>query len=125
LNFENIKTVDDLIRQWDSGGIIWSIELGGLGPGYEQAIQAAAVELARVGKDCVGDVDEFNKRADRRLAEISDDLLGLTGAQSAVAKWLAWQWCNEGPAAISEKAKGEGRSIMVSRSFPRAPEPPQ
>lgn len=40
------------LRRWDSGDPIWTIEMGGMGPGYEQAIQVLAIEIVR---------DEINK----------------------------------------------------------------
>ena len=43
----DIATVKDLLDTWDSGSTIWSVEMGGIGPGYEQAIQVLMVELCR------------------------------------------------------------------------------
>ena len=40
-------TLDEAIERWDSGRLLFSIELGGLGPGYEQAIQITGMELIR------------------------------------------------------------------------------
>lgn len=37
----------DLIENWDAGQPCWTVEMGGLGPGYEQVIQIAMVELVR------------------------------------------------------------------------------
>ncbi|KKK93920.1 hypothetical protein LCGC14_2688070 [marine sediment metagenome] len=33
------KTLDEAIERWDAGRSLFSVEMGGLGPGYEQAIQ--------------------------------------------------------------------------------------
>lgn len=41
------KTVEDVLRRWDEGSSVWSVEMGGLGPGYEQCIQVLAMELIR------------------------------------------------------------------------------
>src|SRR5271166_5092790 len=35
------------LRRWDNGDSIWSIEMGGFGPGYEQALQICAIEIVR------------------------------------------------------------------------------
>lgn len=41
----SIATIDevvdhaDLLKRWDAGDPIWSIEMGGLGPSHEQCIQ--------------------------------------------------------------------------------------
>lgn len=50
-NFVIPETARELVSQWDSGETIWSIEMGGLGPGYEQAIQILAVEITRDNLD--------------------------------------------------------------------------
>lgn len=124
--------VTELLAAWDSGESIWSMEMGGLGPGYEQAIQVAAVEFARVGKNFVPsgdnekDAEAWDKICSDRLREIDtkDANLGLSGAMFGAASWLAWQWChNGGPADLKERAKKhdpEGkRSIQVSKEWPK------
>ena len=40
-------TVDDALADWDAGKTVFSVDLGGLGPGYEMAIQGLAFELLR------------------------------------------------------------------------------
>ena len=107
-----IRTIDDLLEVWDQGGTIWSLEMGGLGPDYERAIQVAAVEFARAGKsmprteDAKADWDSFDKICTEKLKEIDADLGGLSGAMYGAAVWLAWNWCfNGGPARLCERAK--------------------
>lgn len=46
-DFGSAQDAREQLRQWDGGGAIWSIEIGGLGPGYEQAIQVLAIEIVR------------------------------------------------------------------------------
>ena len=119
------ETVDGLLAAWDRGETIWSIELGGLGPGYEQAIQVCAVELARACKDMTGlkpddkeSTERFRAKCDEKIREIDDKLGGLSGAMVDVAQWLAWQWCfNGGPATLQKRLKERGeddRVIQVS-----------
>lgn len=36
-----------MINEYDAGGTVWSIEMGGMGPGYEQAIQVGVIESCR------------------------------------------------------------------------------
>src|SRR5687768_3007466 len=38
------ETVEDALRQWDAGETVFTVEMGGLGPGYEMAIQGLAFE---------------------------------------------------------------------------------
>jgi hypothetical protein len=37
----------EVVAAWDAGRVIWTVEMGGLGPGYEQTIQTLVVELLR------------------------------------------------------------------------------
>ena len=130
--FGHHKTVQEMLAAWDNGDTIWTVECGGLGPGYEQALQIAAVEFARACKDLTGlknhhkpSSDKFTKCCEERLREIDNGLLGLSGAQFGAARWLAWEWCvNGGPAKLQERCKQQGeedRQIQVSKSFPKAP----
>jgi hypothetical protein len=121
------SNVEQMLVAWDAGGIIWSVELGGLGPGYEQAIQIAAVEFARACKNLKGmnkhSTDRFRTCCEAKLKEIDAELRGLSGAQFGSAQWLAWQWCfNGGPKALIKRATLH-RTIQVSRTWPQPPEP--
>jgi hypothetical protein len=125
-------TAADLIARWDSGQSIWSIELGGMGPGYEQAIQVAAIEMAREGLDVPleGDREEFYRGGweevcNRALTRCDESLGGLSGAMYGAAKWLAFKWVHGGgPAVLMDNLKKQdkdgSRSIQVSKSWPRA-----
>lgn len=126
-----ITTVDQLLAQWDAGGIVRSISLGGLGPGYEQAIQVAAIEMARAGRDFELIPDEPSEKTNRRWSDIChkaiepmNKLYGLSGAQFGQASWLAYQWCNGGgPADLIARARQRGepdRVIQISNHWPRA-----
>src|SRR3990172_3354015 len=37
----------DWLKRWDEGRGVWSIEMGGLGPGYEQCIHITCAEILR------------------------------------------------------------------------------
>ncbi len=126
-------TLDEMLSAWDRGESIWSIELGGLGPGYEQAIQVAAVEFARAGKGMARTDDEkadyrsFDELCSGALRAFDEKLGGITGAMFGAAKWLAWQWCfNGGPDGLLERMKSNGqadRAIQCSNSWPHVPTP--
>ena len=124
----NHSTVNELLTAWDKGETIWSVELGGLGPGYEQAIQIAAIEFARAAKDMTrtddkkADIEKFSGLCNDALKPIDEKLGGLSGAQFGQARWLAWQWCFEGgPAQLQERAKEQAATtIQVSKSWPQA-----
>lgn len=124
----DVNTIEELLAAWDDGQTIWTIELGGLGPGYEQAIQIAAVEMARDNHSIVLPEDkeqrsiEWNRLCTATLSKHDNALGGLSGAQFGAASWLAYQWChNGGPKALQDRAKEQNReTIMVSNSWPRA-----
>jgi hypothetical protein len=42
------ETVEVALAAWDAGESIFTVEMGGIGPGYEMAIQGLAFELMRV-----------------------------------------------------------------------------
>lgn len=118
------KNAADLVRKWDADETIWSITLGGFGPGYEQALVIAAVEFAREGLDVPleGDLEQFFRAGWEEvclhaLERIKPWFTGLSGAQYGAAKWLAWQWVHgDGPAFVADK-KYDDRTIQVSRRW--------
>lgn len=128
-----IETVSELLDAWDAGGTVFTIELGGLGPGYEQAIQIAAIEISRKLRHYLptGTKEDRNQDIDKIVNEVIHriEIGGMSGAQVGAAKWLAWQWChNGGPKALCDRAKKQGKDdqvIQVSRDFPKAPSPPE
>ena len=121
------ETVHEQIRRWDAGDSIWTIEVGGLGPSYEQAIQIAAIEIARACKDLVGLKKKDEESTNRFRLAYQDRLkgMGLSGAQVGAAEWLAFQWCaNGGPRMLIQRAKLEGKEnqvIQATKYFPEAP----
>lgn len=126
-----MDSVSKMLAMWDAGESIWTIELGGFGPGYEQALQVAAIEMAR--DNCTAplpeDSDARNSEWDRLCTETlrkhDQALGGLSGAQFGAARWLAYQWCHGagGPEGLIERAKAADRDrILVSKAWPRAAE---
>lgn len=127
-------TAEEQVRRWDDGDIVWTIEMGGLGPGYEQALQIAAIEAQRwlcrnvprppralwLGEP--GSTPEARRAAwaeiDRGLdAELRSLGLGLSDAQAGAAKQIATQFWMRGPRAALEEARA--RLILVSDDWPR------
>lgn len=107
------KDATDLLARWDAGRGVWSVQMGGFGPGYEQALQIAAFEVLRylLGG---GSLDT----ADSILPSI--DYLGLSGAQWGAARGLAKAFHDNGPRWVHETYPAE-RHIQVSANFPSAP----
>lgn len=121
------KTAEDAVKAWDRGETLWSIEMGGLGPGYEQAIQVAAIELCRDLHDkplpTHGNIGNWG---DKTFSRIDAKVGGITGAMAGAAKQLAYQAIKTGWAGRDERArkqfKKEGREdrmIQISNRWPR------
>ena len=121
------KGAKELLDMWDSGEPIHTIEMGGLGPGYEQAIQVLAIEIVRdwIGKELPHNPDdawgeETVRRVDQKLPNGKNSCGGFSGAQVGAARWLAWKWLTSGPRKLMEHPKLDAdRKIMVSSFWPR------
>lgn len=123
-------TAAELVAAWDRGDSIWSIAMGGIGPGYEQAIQVLAVEIVRdnIGKPLPTDGSGRREWGDATVTRIDYKLPngryacgGFSGAQVGAAKNLAWYWLAEGPDAVQSDKEVESRRILVSNRWPMAP----
>src|SRR2546425_352652 len=93
------KDAREQLRRWDTGETIWSIEMGGLGPGYEQAIQTLAIEIVRdeIDKPLPQGKEDRHSWADATVSRVDAQ---LPGAQVGAAKHLAWKWLTDGPANL-------------------------
>jgi hypothetical protein len=119
------------LRRWDAGKAIWSIEMGGMGPGYEQAIQILAIEIVRdwIDKPLREPANSFDfadatvKRIDQKQPDGTFACGGFSGAQVVAAANLAYQWLKRGPAACHKDQAVKDRLIQVSKFWPKAPEP--
>lgn len=123
-------TIHDDIREsvevWDKGGIVPTIELGGLGPNYEMACQILVFEILRDYRDVemsprvVPDGKEFGEAAVQRC---NKGVGGFSGAQVGMAKQLALYVLNNGWTAT---IKGNfDRHIQMSRKMPVPPPIPK
>lgn len=111
-------TAEELVAAWDREELIRTIEMGGMGPGYEQALQVCFIELLRA---------KSPERWDETVSRISPDLCGLSGAQVGAAKALASQVLEKGMKACLEEVKKadptDDRCLLISRAWPKAPRP--
>lgn len=116
------------LKRWDDGKGVWSISMGGLGPGYEQCIQITAAEVLRTLLAKQYDVtkwgwDEAWQR-DRKEIEAAGfanptiSALGLSGAQWGAALNLAMCLYRSGPRAVFTDERVKDRKIQVCRVFP-------
>lgn len=119
-------TVADALAAWDRGDTIWSVEMGGLGPGYEQCIQLLIVELLRAQGDTPlpddGDKEAWGTWGDVVSHRVSEECGGMTGAQVGAAQSCAARMLRVGYGAALLEMKGldADRLIQVSRDWPRA-----
>lgn len=122
------KTGADWVARWDAGDIIWTIDMGGMGPGYEQALQTAAVEMVRwFVKDktdpaIFADEEEYPKLRDRMDDELFNggplSGMGLSGAQVGAARNLACFMYRDGPESVMADDRVKDRHIMISNKWP-------
>jgi hypothetical protein len=119
----------DWLSRWDSGKSVWSIEMGGLGPGYEQCIHVTCAELLRfmLGKNydhAFWEDPEIWARDREEITQASfqsqtiKDLGGITGAQFGAAMNLATMIYIHGPRSVMNDRRVKDRHIQVSKRFP-------
>jgi len=128
LEFYGANAVEWL-RRWDAGEFVWTIEMGGLGPGYEQCIQITCAETLRflLEKQYLVLKLLAEPEAWRAAQEEIDHalrtnpavtVLRLSGAQASAAKNLAWNLYKDGPTSVMLDERVKDRHIQASRNFP-------
>lgn len=111
--------VKEALESWDAGRPVSTVEMSGIGPGYEQAIQILVFELLRADEPWT-DGATLGEWGNGVVAR-ADKLLQFSGAQVAVAKNLASRVMAVGWEATLSEA-GIDRRILVSTAFPDAAE---
>lgn len=118
----------DWLARWDRGESVWSIEMGGIGPAYEQCIHITCAEIVRWfiqnGCDAAKWVTDERWKADREAMEKAlheveaVKVLGLSGAQWGAAVNLASRLYRYGPRVIVDDPAVKDRKILVQKHFP-------
>lgn len=113
----------DWLAKWDRGDGVWTVQMGGLSAGYDQAINIAAAEMLRAFLDLkpvlvTGEPipQEVRDAISTALGD-APSALGLSGAQYGAAFNLAMAIYHLGPI----KAVGEApddRRIQASQNWP-------
>lgn len=117
------------LRRWDAGQTVWTIEMGGLGPGYEQCIAILTAEVIRFYLLKRPDLLELRKNKEQREAfdkERDDHLfalqkikdLGCSGAQFGAACNVAAHIYRHGPVAVMNDERVKNRHIQIKKDFP-------
>lgn len=126
------KDIHEWIERWDANQSVWSIAMGGIGPGYEQAIQVLAVECVRhfinskanwwdsSGVTNAASWAVVRKSCDPIVTRV-DKFMGFSGAQVGAAIELAAHLYRKGPRACLEDESVKDRHILVSKAFPALP----
>jgi hypothetical protein len=125
------KDAAEWLARWDAGRGVWSITMGGLGPGYEQCIQITAAEVLRHMLAAKYDPAEWHGSDEKWRRDVdavrqfgfSDptiEKLGLSGAQWGAAFSLARNLYERGPRATLGDERVKERLIQVSKHFPGA-----
>lgn len=121
------KNAQDWLDRWDRGRSVFSIEMGGMGPGYEQAIQITVAEMIRYMLEAEGEpqwdekkkLEAYWKRLESSMFENETvSSLGLSGAQFGAAKSLSAFLYRHGPRHVMNDERVKDRHIQVQRDFP-------
>lgn len=116
----------DWLDRWDAGKNVWSIEMGGLGPAYEQCIHITCAEILRELIARKIDFETYEDLLKEQWNAIDDAVfkvpavseLGLSGAQYGAARNLAAMIYRNGPRSVMNDERVKDRHIQVSKSFP-------
>ena len=130
------ETARAALEMWDRGESVFTAEMGGIGPGYEQCIHVIAFEIVRelLKREPLDWYWEKANRSERTADEerecraFVDDVeaavmprvrhLGMSGAQWGAAQNLAYICVRKGWAtALGELP--DDRLIQVSRTWPK------
>jgi len=122
---EKTMELPDVLKAWDDGEAVWSVEMGGIGPGYEQCIQLVAFEIVRDMLDepvpPIGDTEAWEPwwdKADETITRVNrDNELGLSGAQAGAAKNIASVFIAQGYEKGLSMADDD-RRILVHKQSP-------
>lgn len=118
------ETVSEALNLWDAEDSVFSVDMGGLGPGYEMAIQGLAFELMRAIRDAAfteWDNEEAMKHFEETVIEpvcLECDRKpwgGFSGAQVGAAKNLAACVCRKGYRVALEDEAVKDRLIQVCK----------
>jgi hypothetical protein len=122
------KDIHEWLARWDAGDLVWSIEMGGMGPGYEQAIQILTAEMVRWFIKNDPDFESWSdekvwdrerQRMDKELEEVPFIKNGgYSGAQWGAARNLAGHLYRRGPVEVFTDEAVKDRHIQISKHFP-------
>ncbi len=115
-------TPAEVVQLWDRGETLWSVEMGGIGPGYEQAIQVLIVELLRDHGGEPLPADDDHRWGDDTVSRTNKQCGGYSGAQVGAAKSIAYRIIRDGYQEFLRAAREQvpDRMIQISNVWPKA-----
>jgi len=122
------KNAREAVDQWDAGETVWSIEMGGLGPGYEQTIQMLVIEILRdyPNNEEIPQEEELRNEwlekvfGEKAIHRTDDTAGGYSGAQVGAAKNLAFHFLLDGWKSVMNEPALKDRHIQISNYWPKA-----
>ena len=125
------RDVKDWLARWDTGRTVWSLEMGGFGPTYEQCLQMAVVEIVRYFVRVEPDASTWSEPGAFPLVSAVLEREVLTSPAVAALQLSGMQWgaavnlgarlYRVGPIAVLTDPKVKDRQIQITRWFPAAP----
>lgn len=115
----SIENVDQLVEAWDRGENIPAVSLGGMGKGYEMAIQALLIELVRDMRNQPmpeGDKKKWEVWGDSTIHRLAEKW-GFSGAQVGAAKSTAFQYLKYGFAEMMKTAPADRLLVINSNGI--------
>lgn len=119
------ETASEALFRWDSGSPVFTVSMGGLGPGYEQAIQMLVFEIIRDHKDDALPSENsqelkawWSAFGEKAITRTDKQAGGYTGAMVGAAKNLAYRGIRDGWAKMLKGAP-QDRLIQVAKKFPQ------
>lgn len=113
------ETCADALAKWDKGEAVFTVEMGGIGPGYEQTIHILVFELLRdeMGKALPTDATwgDWGAATIHRTNEALGRW-GYSSAQVGAAKQLAFRALRDGW-RVAVRSVPDDRHIQVMRGF--------
>lgn len=114
------KTAREALSRWDAGELLFTVEMDGLGPSYEQAIHIGVFEIIRdnLGKRLPKNGKPLGDFGDKTLSRLDEKIGGFNGAMWCAARTLAARYLVFGYAKTLESVPAK-RHIQISKKFPR------
>jgi hypothetical protein len=119
------QTAAEALERWDKGQTVFTIEMGGLGPGYEQAIQVLVFEIIRdnLAASMPDESDKeklksfYSSFGESTVTRIDEKMGGYSGAMVGAAKQIAYRALRDGWQKTLDSVPKD-RLIQVSNHVP-------